>query len=168
MFPDRRSPQVAEYSIRKTYGGLLDMFEKAFTRKNPLFTLPMYYLLYWQRGPSGISEEDRQERAFKENRQKQVVGLIRTNFLKRFESSVAAFDLSCDRLLKKLLAFLEVHSETEAAKKRLERWKSQNTEILGYAMKRQFEFWGEDGDDSEDAHVAGEVVGRLLVRVGDR
>src|SRR5712691_6307156 len=31
MFPDRRPPQVAEYSIRKTYGRLLDMFEKAFT-----------------------------------------------------------------------------------------------------------------------------------------
>ena len=44
-FPERKPPQVAEYSIRKTYGRLLDMFEKAFTRKNPLFTLPMYYPL---------------------------------------------------------------------------------------------------------------------------
>ena len=41
MFPERRAPQVAEYSIRKTYGHLLDRFEKAFQRKNPLFTLPM-------------------------------------------------------------------------------------------------------------------------------
>ncbi len=39
VFPERKPPQVAEYSIRKTYGRLLDMFEKAFTRKNPLFTL---------------------------------------------------------------------------------------------------------------------------------
>ena len=38
MFPERKAPQVAEYSIRKTYGRLLDMFEKAFTRKSPLFT----------------------------------------------------------------------------------------------------------------------------------
>ncbi len=45
VFPERKAPQVAEYSIRKTYGRLLDMFEKAFTRKNPLFTLPMYYPL---------------------------------------------------------------------------------------------------------------------------
>ena len=44
-FPERKPPQVAEYSIRKTYGRLLDMFEKAFTRKNPLFTLPIYYPL---------------------------------------------------------------------------------------------------------------------------
>ena len=92
------------YSIRKTYGRLLDMFEKAFTRKNPLFTLPMYYPLAWYKG------DDKTIDPLVEGRQKQVVGLIRTNFLKRFESSVVAFELSCDRLLKKLLAYLEVHS----------------------------------------------------------
>lgn len=153
VFPERRAPQVAAYSIRKTYGRLLDMFEKAFQREKPLFTLPMYYPLYWSRGPSGTSEEDRQERAFNENRQKQVVGLIRTNFLKRFESSVVAFELSCDRLLKKLLAFLAVHSETAAEKKRLERWKTQNIEILGYATKRQHDFWDQGGDETEDEDI---------------
>jgi hypothetical protein len=50
-FPDRNDPQVAEYSIRRTYGRLLDMFETAFQRTNPLFTLPMYYPLYWYQGP---------------------------------------------------------------------------------------------------------------------
>ena len=43
MFPERKPPQVAEYSIRKTYGRLLDMFEKAFTRTSPLFALPMQW-----------------------------------------------------------------------------------------------------------------------------
>ncbi|MGH8573072.1 MAG: hypothetical protein ACREX8_10945, partial [Gammaproteobacteria bacterium] len=146
-FPDRRAPQVAEYSIRKIYGRLLDNFEKAFTRKNPLFTLPMYYPLAWYKGP------DKSIDPFEQNRQKQVVGLIRTNFLKRFESCVAAFELSCDRLLKKLLAFLEVHSETDAEKRRLDRWKTQNAEILGYAMQRQFDLWGGDGDESEDEDI---------------
>ena len=153
VFPDRRAPQVAEYSIRKTYGRLLDMFETAFARKNPLFTLAMYYPLNWQKTTSGATDEDRQKRAFEENRQKQVVGLIRTNFLKRFESSVVAFELSCERLLKKLLAFLEVHSETDAEKKRLLRWKDQNAEILGYATQRHLNFWGEDGDESEDEDI---------------
>jgi hypothetical protein len=146
-FPDRRAPQVAEYSIRKIYGRLLDNFEKAFTRKNPLFTLPMYYPLAWYKGP------DKSIDPFEQDRQKQVVGLIRTNFLKRFESCVAAFELSCDRLLKKLLAFLEVHSETDAEKRRLDRWKTQNAEILGYAMQRQFDLWGGDGDESEDEDI---------------
>jgi len=147
VFPDRKAPQVAAYSIRKTYGRLLDMFEKAFTRKNPLFTLPMYYPLAWYTGA------DKSIDPLDEGRQEQVVGLIRTNFLKRFESSVVAFELSCERLLKKLLAFLEVHSETDSEKKRLDRWKAQNSEILGYAVQRHLGFWGEDGDESEDEDI---------------
>ena len=78
--------------------------------------------------------------------------------MKRFESSVCAFELSCDRLMKKLLAFLEVHSETDAEKKRLDRWKSQNTEILGYANKRQFEFWGDDEQEPEEDIVPQEFL----------
>lgn len=146
-FPDRKPPQVAEYSIRKTYGRLLDMFENAFTRKNPLFTLPMYYPLSWYKGP------DKSIDPFEENRQKQVVGLIRTNFLKRFESSVAAFELSCDRLLQKLLAFLEVHSATPTETKKLEHWKTGNSDTLGYARQRQLELWGQDGEESEDDDI---------------
>ena len=147
MFPDRKPPQVADYSIRKTYGRLLDMFEKAFTRKSPLFTLPMYYPLHWYKGP------DKDIKPLDEGRQQQVVGLIRTQFLKRFESSVAAFELSCDRLLQKILAFVEVHSTTPAEIKRLERWKTQNAEILGYARMKQLELWGEEGEDATDDDV---------------
>ncbi|HJW74163.1 MAG TPA: helicase-related protein, partial [Thermoleophilia bacterium] len=146
-FPERNPPLVAEYSIRKTYGRLLDMFEKAFQKESPLFTLPMYYPLHWYKGPDTSIDP------LEEGRQKQVVGLIRTQFLKRFESSVAAFEISCNRLLQKLLAFLEVHSETDAEKKRLERWKAQNAEILGYATQRQLEFWGEDSDEDEDEDI---------------
>ena len=146
-FPERKAPQVAAYSIRKTYGRLLALFEKAFTRDNPLFTLPMYYPLHWYKGP------DKDIDPFEQNRQHQVVGLIRTNFLKRFESSVVAFELSCDRLLKKLLAFIEVHSETAGEKSRLARWKTQNAEILGYATQREFDFFGEGNDESEDEDI---------------
>ena len=144
VFPDRNDPQVAEYSIRKTYGRLLDMFEKAFTRTSPLFTLPMYYPLAWYKG------KDESIDPFEQNRQKQVVGLIRTNFLKRFESSVAAFEMSCDRLMQKLLAFLQIHSETDSEKSRLERWKAQNAEIIGYAAHRQLALWGDNGEDEGD------------------
>ena len=147
VFPERKPPQVAAYSIRKAHGRLLDMFEKAFTRKSPLFTLPMYYPLAWYKGT------DKSIDPMDEGRQEQVVGLIRTNFLKRFESSVVAFELSCERLLKKLLAFLEVHSERDSEKKRLERWKAQNSELLSYAVQRHHGFWGEDGDESEDEDI---------------
>ena len=141
-FPERRDPRVAAYSIRKTYGRMLDLVENAFAKERPLFTLAMYYPLHWYKGP------DKNIDPFEENRQKQVVGLIRTNFLKRFESSVVAFELSCDRLLQKLLAFLEVHSESDAEKKRLDRWKAQNADVLGYA--RQLDLWGEEGEEADD------------------
>jgi superfamily II DNA or RNA helicase len=147
IFPDRKAPQVADYSIRKTYGRLLDIFENAFQKTRPLFTLAMYYPLAWYKGADDTIDP------FEENRQRQVVGLIRTQFLKRFESSVAAFELSCERLLKKLLAFLEVHSETDSEKRRLERWKAQNAEILGYAAQRHFDFWNDDEDESEDEDI---------------
>ena len=147
VFPDRKPPQVAEYSIRKTYGKLLDMLEKAFEKKNPLFTLPMYYPLHWYKGPD--ESIDRME----EGRQKQVIALIRTLFLKRFESSVVSFEMSSNRLMKKLLAFLEVHSETDSEKRRFDRWKSQNSEILGFSAKRQLELWGDEAEESEDEDV---------------
>ncbi|MEP7344405.1 MAG: DEAD/DEAH box helicase [Gemmatimonadaceae bacterium] len=153
VFPDRKAPQVAEYSIRQTYGRLLDMFENAFTRKNPLFTLPMYYPLAWYQGPDASIDP------LEQGRQQQVVGLIRTNFLKRFESSVVAFELSCQRLLQKLLAFIDVHSETAIEKRKIENWKLQNAETLGYARKRQFEFW----DSSEDAADEDDIVPQELL-----
>ena len=146
-FPQRKDPQVAAYSIRKTYGQMLGLIEEAFANESPLFRLPMYYPLHWYRG------SDHDIDPFDENRQRQVVGLIRTNFLKRFESSVAAFELSCDRLLQKLLAFVEVHSESDAEKKRVKRWKAQNTDVLGHVFQRQLEFWGEEGEEADDEDV---------------
>ena len=152
MFPERKAPQVAAYSIRKTYGRLLDMFENAFAQKSPLFTLPMYYPLAWYVG------QDKSIDPLEEGRQQQVVGLIRTNFLKRFESSVTAFELSCDRLLRKLIAFLEVHCSIPTEKKKLEQWKSDNAETLGYARKRQLELWGDDTDSDEEDIVSQELL----------
>jgi hypothetical protein len=151
-FPKRLDPKVADYSIRKTYGRLLDLIEKAFARTTPLFSLPIYYPLAYYKG------DDEDIDPFVEGRQKQVVGLIRTLFLKRFESSVCAFELSCDRLMKKLLAFIEVHSETDAEKNRFERWKLQNADILNYATKRQFEFWGDEIDEDADEDIIPEEL----------
>ncbi len=61
--------------------------------------------------------------------------------------------MSSDRLLRKLLAFLEVHSETEAEKRLLERWKLQNAEVVGYAAQRQLELWGGDEPEEENEDI---------------
>ena len=158
-FPERNAPKVAAYSIRKTNSGMLDLIEKAFAKENPLFTLPMYYPLHWYRG------SDENIDPFEENRQKQVVGLIRTNFLKRFESSVAAFELSCDRLLKKLLAFYEAHSKSDDEMRRLDRWKKQNIDILNYTNQRRMDIWGEQDDTSDDEDIVPQEMLDEVVRL---
>ncbi len=144
-FPERRPPKVADYSIRSSYGEVLDLFEKAFEKKNPLFSLAIYYPLRYYIGP------DESINPLEENRQRQVVGLIRTMFLKRFESSVYAFEKSLDLLLRKLLAFVEVHSETDSEKKRYDRWKRQRASVIGYRPESQVGLPFADADDEADA-----------------
>jgi SNF2 family DNA or RNA helicase len=50
-FPERKPPQVAEYSLKKTYGALLLQIEDAFEKENPLFTLAAYSPLNYYIGP---------------------------------------------------------------------------------------------------------------------
>src|SRR5205814_2383079 len=114
IFPTRDDPHVAEYSLKKTYGPLLKRLEEAFSRKQPLFSLAIYYPLAYYKGSD--AEIDK----FQEGRQKQVVALIRTLFLKRFESSSYAFRSSCEMLLLKLLAWATRHSFSTSEIKRLE------------------------------------------------
>lgn len=144
LFPQREDPRVAEYSVKKTYGKLLDMVEKAFAKDKPLFALAMYYPLAYFKG----MEEQRD--ALTEGRQKQVVGLIRTQFLKRFESSARAFEASCEALLLKLLAFFAVNSNTPAEKKRVERWMAQHEDLLRRVREHQPDAAGDEEDLDED------------------
>ncbi|MFH1419298.1 MAG: phospholipase D-like domain-containing protein, partial [Planctomycetota bacterium] len=140
-FPERGPPKVAGYSVKKTYGRLLDLLEKAFHRDKPLFSLAIYYPLGYYKGPDETIDP------FEENRQKQVIGLIRVQFLKRFESSARAFERSCERLLIKLLAFVTRHAESDAEKRLLDRWKRQNADLIGYVSAHQLELWGDDESD---------------------
>ena len=80
LFPERAAPQVIPYNLKATYGRLLDSVERAFNKKKPLFVLGIYYpLAYWQ-GDKNSADFQKWD----EGRQKQVVILIRTLFLKRF------------------------------------------------------------------------------------
>ncbi len=152
LFPTREDPRVADYSVKKTYGRLLEMVDQAFARDKPLFVLALYYpLAYYQGGDASIDP-------LEENRQKQVVGLIRTQFLKRFESSVHAFERSCDRLLLKLLAFAQKHSETPAEKTRLERWLARHADITGYVRERQRELFPEDDEEESEEDLISEEM----------
>jgi len=143
-FPERKPPKVANYSLKKTYGHLLDQLTTAFDKEHPMFRLPIYYPLDYYIG------DDEEIAPFDWGRQKQVVSLIRTSFLKRFESSVYAFERSCDRLMRKLLAFVDVHSTTDSQKDRLERWKTQNADVLDFVTNRQLQLFPDDEDSEAD------------------
>lgn len=143
-FPTREPPRVADYSVKATYGRLLGSVEKAFSKEKPLFSLGIYYPLAYYRGPSTDVDP------LMENRQKQVVSLIRTQFLKRFESSARAFERSCERLLLKLLTWATRHSETSNERRRLDTWRLQHEELVGYVQQHQLELLPDDQDAEED------------------
>lgn len=148
LFPVREDPKVADYSIAATYGPLLDLLEKAFNKQKPLFSLPMYYPLAYYCGP------DESIDPFQENRQKQVVGLIRIQFLKRFESSISSFESSLQNLLLKLLAFAEANADVEPRQReRLEKWKARNDATFRYVRETQARYQGaepEEPDENDD------------------
>lgn len=151
-FPIRKEPKVVNYSIKKTYGRLLEMLEKAFSKKKPLFTLASYYPLAYYIGPDeGIDP-------LVEGRQKQVVALIRTQFLKRFESSTNAFEMSCMTLLLKLLAFQTVNSQTKSEKSRLERWRIKNNDLLDHIQNQMRTYGDPTTDEHEDEDIISEEL----------
>ncbi len=126
LFSTQDVPRVVPYELTAGHRRLLEELDAAFEKDEPLFVLPMYYpLAYWL--GDDLDAEDRR----KENRQKQVVALIRTVFLKRFESSVASFTGSCLDLTEKIVAWLHINVNTfPDHAERLERWRARNLDLL--------------------------------------
>ena len=102
LFPKPAIPRAVDYVFDAPLLALLAEIEKAFQRANPLFVLPFYFPLAYSKSPKVDPT--------KENRQRQVVGLIRSVFLKRFESSIAAFAGSCVDLSRKILQDCLIYS----------------------------------------------------------
>ncbi len=148
IFPQRLPPAVAPYSLQKTYGGLLDELKRAFDKQKPLLSLAVYYPLNYPARQMTLDDKSGLEYEFEKGRQEQVVGLIRTQLLKRFESSAYAFRATCEDLMLKLLAWVEVHSKTPAEARRLERWKAQHEDMLIEINRRKQEESG--GEELED------------------
>jgi superfamily II DNA or RNA helicase len=154
LFPDRGDPQVVAYNLKATYDKLLESVERAFDKKEPLFVLGIYYpLAYWK------GDKDSEEfKKWDEGRQKQVVTLIRTLFLKRFESSAKAFEASCWRLLQKLLAWVTVHTTTEHQRHRLERWTKKNRELVDSIRESTSKLPPDEQEEDQDEPILSEDI----------
>ncbi|HME50680.1 MAG TPA: helicase-related protein [Candidatus Lokiarchaeia archaeon] len=124
LFPEREPPIVVNYSLQKTYGRLLNEIKKAFDKDNPLLTLAIYYPYAFPKTP------EIQFDPMKTGRQKQIVGLIRTLLLKRFESSRKAFESSCEDLLLKLIAFVKKYDPDH-----LKKWELRNQIVINHIKR---------------------------------
>ncbi len=145
-FPERASPRVVDYSLKKTYGKLLDHLKTAFNKDKPLLSLAIYYPLAYYKGPDETIDP------MKEGRQRQVVGLIRTLLLKRFESSRVAFEFSCEDLLLKLLTFVRKYDE-----KLISRWEAQHKDMLVHISRQLRERGRIDEEEAEEDYLPEEL-----------
>src|SRR5207244_11719916 len=98
-FPDRRLHTVT-YDLGATYGGLYD---EIVTAIDSLSLAP--YKLEAYKKKSAIRDEEQHK--FEEGREEGLVGIFKTRFLKRLESSIEAFRLS----LRRALTFEETYKD---------------------------------------------------------
>ncbi|MEW6209200.1 MAG: C-terminal helicase domain-containing protein, partial [Acidobacteriota bacterium] len=134
-FPERQKPQVINYSLKKVYAGLYTQIASAFDKDNPLLSLALYNSEIFRKG---------QVDAFLLNRDKQVIGLIRTLLLKRLESSYKAFEGSLEDLLRKMAYFMSQHDH-----ERWEKWKASHQQDWETVQEHKRERQAEDEADTE-------------------
>lgn len=137
LFPLRQPPIVAEYSLKLSYGKLIDDFIDSFYRKDKttgrittILALPVYSPyedVYFKGDKSKIDE-------MKRGRQTQVVNLVRQLLLKRFESSTAAFEETCIRIFVRLRKFVEDYKEY-GNQREIERFMKRRQRITDHIEK---------------------------------
>ena len=133
LFSIRQAPTVANYSMRQSYGKLIDDFIDSFYRKDkngkslPILSLAVYSPYedaYY------IGDKDKIDKMVS-GRQSQVVNLIRQLLLKRFESSVAAFEETCIRIFTRLKKFL-IDYQTVGNSRAIERLLNKQAGVIEY------------------------------------
>lgn len=134
LFSIRQAPIVANYSLRSSYGKLIDDFVNSFYRKDkesgrslPILALAVYSPYEDEYYIGDKSKID----LMVSGRQQQVVNLIRQLLLKRFESSIAAFEETCIRIYFRLYTFLNDYKEN-GNKRLIERTLNYQANVLDY------------------------------------
>ncbi len=137
QFSVRQPPTVANYSLKASYGKLIDDFTESFFKTDkrgkpvPILFLAVYSPYedaYFIGDKSKIDE-------MKSGRQNQVVNLIRQLLLKRFESSIAAFEETCIRIYIRLRKFVVEFKESGNTRK-IDRMLALQEDVYDYIQKR--------------------------------
>lgn len=152
LFSVRQPPTVANYSLKKSYGKLIDDFVKSFYRKDkatgkvvPILALAVYSPYedaYFIGDKSKID-------TFVSGRQSQVVNLIRQLLLKRFESSIAAFQETCVRIYIRLLKFVREYRDSGNVRV-IDRRMVKQADIIDYVERFVDETMQSTMEDLED------------------
>ena len=134
LFSIRQAPTVANYSLRISYGKLIDDFVDSFYRKDkqtgrslPILALAVYSPYEDEYYIGDKSKID----LMVSGRQQQIVNLIRQLLLKRFESSIAAFEETCVRIYFRLYTFLNDYRE-QGNMRLIERTLNRQADVLEY------------------------------------
>jgi superfamily II DNA or RNA helicase len=154
QFPVREDPKVAPYTYSDLQERLLDLVDQAFNKQKPLFSLAVYNPEEFRRKGHGEAAD------FDRGRLKQVVTLIRTSFLKRLESSTAAFAASCVNLFVKLLVFVERHATTSGDRKRLSQWKDRHAGVLAIIASAR-------AGEEDDAEAGEDLISPEMLEADD-
>lgn len=134
LFSVRQPPIVANYSLKLSYGKLIDDFMQSFYRKDKetgknitILSLAIYSPYeeeYYIGDRSKIDD-------MVSGRQAQIVNLIRQLLLKRFESSIAAFEETCIKIYIRLRKFLLDYKDYGNTRT-IDRLVAMHTEIWDY------------------------------------
>ena len=136
MFSVRQPPFVANYSMRNSYGKLIDDFVGSFYRKDKNGrTLPILALAVYSPYEEAYFIGDRSKLdEMVIGRQAQIVNLIRQLLLKRFESSVAAFEETCIRIYVRLKKFITDYRDYGNARA-IDRLLNKQADVIFYVEK---------------------------------
>ncbi len=111
LFPERVIQPTVQYSLRQVYRTLYSELQSAFDRDDPFLNLAIYNTTRYHKNPQrGIQQ-----------RQTQLIGLLRTLVLKRLESSWRAFEATIENLLLKMAVWLQRY-----APERFDMWEATN------------------------------------------
>ena len=134
LFSLRQPPTVANYSLKKSYGTLIDDFVHSFYRKDkrtgknlPILSLAVYSPYEDSYFIGDKSKIDKMV----SGRQQQVVNLIRQLLLKRFESSIEAFSETCIKIYARLRKFI-IDYQDYGNKHQLELFLNKQADISEY------------------------------------
>ncbi len=134
LFPERIIHPTVEYSLRRVYRTLYDELRDAFDRHDPFLNLAVYNTVKYHKNPEKRIEQ----------REKQVIGLIRTLVLKRLESSWRAFEATVENLLLKMADWLKKH-----APERFAMWEGTNRRWWSVVQEHILDRLQEDGIRSQ-------------------